>query len=606
MKKKFAKPGIQPHGNGYRFRKTIPKKIREKISRLAALPDWADAYKDWDGRSTYFVYFKQPHSLQDVYRWHSGADLEAENFFAQVERDDSLSRNEKPKEQGSLTEEQADKLADQIYDSKLIQANEQFDKTIRIVAEKDEEFHSEMMRNLREEAERDADELSIPEHPSTRHYVEKETKGLIQSLQLNHISQNSADYGLLKMAVREAMEDAAREAVKLYTPGTRVDIPQPPEKTVDAIDRIWADVRHKYPNSGTRSKMKKLLFFAKDYFGDDHTVDQITYKTLKEYAAFMATMPKNKGKYPSLKNCSLREKVRRAERLNIPKMSYETQDDYIKALKRFVKELQKEGLINITQDLTDVKPIVQKGDAVEARDPYEIHELKKIFQSPLYTGCVSDERTFNRPGPNIIKRNRYWMPLIALWTGMRLNEICQLRVGDILTSPKGNPFIYVNEIQEDQGLKNKNAIREVPIHPELIKCGFLNFVEHQRNNGENLLFPEVPVDKDGYRSNAASDRYASFLNAIGVKRDGLTAHSFRHTINYHAELCNVSERAGIAIFGWKNENSKSMSRRYTKRADGNGHRADAFYEEFCKIQYEGLDLSHLHSHADQMRVKLKK
>ncbi len=193
MKKKFAKPGIQPHGNGYRFRKTIPKKIREMISRLAALPDWIDAYKQWDGRSTYFVYFKQPHSLQDVYRWHSGADLEAENFFAQVERDDSLSRNEKPMESKTLTKEQAEKLADQIYESKLIQANQQYENDIRLVTSKDEEFHSEMLQHMRDEAEHDLDEISTPDHPSTRHYVEKETDALIRNQQLTNVSKHSED-----------------------------------------------------------------------------------------------------------------------------------------------------------------------------------------------------------------------------------------------------------------------------------------------------------------------------------------------------------------------------------------------------------------------------
>ncbi|WP_417831897.1 tyrosine-type recombinase/integrase [Terasakiella sp.] len=604
MKKKFAKPGIQPHGNGYRFRKTIPKKIREMISRLAALPDWTDAYKQWDGRSTYFVYFKQPHSLQDVYRWHSGADLEAENFFAQVERDDSLSRNEKPMESKTLTKEQAEKLADQIYESKLIQANQQYENDIRLVASKDEEFHREMLQHMRDEAEHDLDEISTPDHPSTRHYVEKETDALIRNQQLTNVSKHSEDYRILKMAVREAMEDAAREAVDLYSSGSKIDIPKPAEKTLAALDRIWEDIEHKYPNAKTRKKKKSLFFLAKEFFDKDHSIDQISYKTCKEYAAFIATMPTNQTKYAYLDNCPLDEKIRRSERLNIPKMSFHTQRDYINAFKAFVKELQKEGVVNIPQDLSDIQPLIAKGDAVEARDPYEIHELKKIFNAPLYLGCISDERQFNTPGPNIIKRNRYWMPLIALWTGMRLNEICQLRVGDIRTSPKGHPFIFVNEEFEDQKLKNKNSQREVPIHPELVKCGFLNFVQHQRNCGEELLFPELPVDKDGYRSNAVSDRYSTFLTGVGIKRKGLTAHSFRHTINYYAELCNVSERTGIAIFGWKNENSKSMSRRYTKRADGNGLRADAFYDEFCKIQYEGLDLSHLHAHADQMRVKI--
>jgi len=52
-------------------------------------------------------------------------------------------------------------------------------------------------------------------------------------------------------------------------------------------------------------------------------------------------------------------------------------------------------------------------------EPFTTEELQKIFNAPLYTGCQDDERGAETPGPNIIRRHRYWVPLIALFSGMR-------------------------------------------------------------------------------------------------------------------------------------------------------------------------------------------
>lgn len=54
----------------------------------------------------------------------------------------------------------------------------------------------------------------------------------------------------------------------------------------------------------------------------------------------------------------------------------------------------------------------------------------KAFDAPLYRGCMDDGASYAMPDravPGVV----YWIPLIALYTGMRLNEICQLDVADI-------------------------------------------------------------------------------------------------------------------------------------------------------------------------------
>jgi integrase len=44
---------------------------------------------------------------------------------------------------------------------------------------------------------------------------------------------------------------------------------------------------------------------------------------------------------------------------------------------------------------------------------------------------VDDESRYARQGAAKPRRSRFWIPLIALFSGMRLNEICQMDTADV-------------------------------------------------------------------------------------------------------------------------------------------------------------------------------
>ena len=67
----------------------------------------------------------------------------------------------------------------------------------------------------------------------------------------------------------------------------------------------------------------------------------------------------------------------------------------------------------------------------DKRRPFSIEQLRSIFRSPLYTGCQDDHAGYASIGPNRPQRARFWVPVIALFTGMRLNEICQMDAADV-------------------------------------------------------------------------------------------------------------------------------------------------------------------------------
>jgi len=49
-------------------------------------------------------------------------------------------------------------------------------------------------------------------------------------------------------------------------------------------------------------------------------------------------------------------------------------------------------------------------------------------------------------------------------------------------------------------LKNRGSERRVPLHPELVRAGFLDYVTARRRNGDGLLFPELRADAHGTRT----------------------------------------------------------------------------------------------------------
>ncbi len=127
-----------------------------------------------------------------------------------------------------------------------------------------------------------------------------------------------------------------------------------------------------------------------------------------------------------------------------------------------------------------------KQDATQ-KPPFTKDDLIKIF--PATYG-----NEFQRVGtPDPVKLTaRFWIPLLALFSGARVEELCQLKADDIGRCVEtGTPFYQItNEGEAHDGraktLKNKNSVRLIPIHQTLIDIGFLRFVEERRSeDGES-------------------------------------------------------------------------------------------------------------------------
>ncbi|MCV2357645.1 site-specific integrase [Paucibacter sp. TC2R-5] len=188
--------------------------------------------------------------------------------------------------------------------------------------------------------------------------------------------------------------------------------------------------------------------------------------------------------------------------------------------------------------------------ASDDRDQLSPDDLALIFSTEWFvrgTGTKTKQGLFYSYRPHY-----YWLPLLGLLAGGRLNELAQLYLSDIRCSESGVNYLDFNLDGEDKvnadtegtdtqdgdgldkSLKTINAIRQVPIHPKLIELGFIDYVVALRGAGYTRLFPELGYDKTkGYGKYAGSWFNERFLGTqLKIERNGRkTFHSFRHNFS---------------------------------------------------------------------------
>ncbi|MBA9897899.1 site-specific integrase [Burkholderia cepacia] len=165
-------------------------------------------------------------------------------------------------------------------------------------------------------------------------------------------------------------------------------------------------------------------------------------------------------------------------------------------------------------------------------------ELKKIF-SPKNYG-------FMRRKPDY-----FFGPLISLFTGMRIEEICAMRV-ELIKEEDG---IHYFDIPADIA-KSQKSIRKVPISDLIIKTGFLDYVADVKKHGKTHVFFYLPPDgKNGFSKNL-SRRYGQYLDTseINIVSPEKVFHSFRSTfINYLTDI-NTNPALVMSIVGHIEQN----------------------------------------------------
>lgn len=401
---------------------------------------------------------------------------------------------------------------------------------------------------------------------------------------------------LMSRALAEnAKQDLRRWKGKTYAPSDELFLTmQPsgnnnsplPKKTLTELCDEYINDPEADRNSGTLKNYEIVFRALKEIIGPNRQIKEITREDCKKVRDLLMRIPANATK--KAKGKSLQDAAKLAEKNEWPTLSAKTIKNYMGILVAILKYATTEKYINENpaQGLTYKKKDKTKG---KKRYPFDTEQLNKIFQAPLYTGCQNDGPGYNKPGPNIYKGTRFWIPLIALFTGMRLNEICQLDLTDF-TKKDGIDLLVVRE-ENDEGedtkqLKTETSIRQIPIHPELKKIGLMEYVERLRKQKETKLCPDLRQSKLGYHSDLMSKWFARFLINVGAKKPKTSFHSFRHNFRTALGNAELSHDVTVRLGGWS---SDSVESKYLGELS-----PKVLYKGMRKVLYPELNLSYLY------------
>lgn len=206
--------------------------------------------------------------------------------------------------------------------------------------------------------------------------------------------------------------------------------------------------------------------------------------------------------------------------------------------------------------------------SVEQRKTFSPEDLKLIFKNP---------DRFTKP-------DMFWCPLIAMFTGARVNEIAQLHLSD-LEQHEDIWCININKATDDKRLKNLSSHRLVPVHPFLANdLRIIQRKELLEGQGEIRFFPELKLGRDGYGKNVSS-WFGRYRDKLKLDEDKVF-HSFRHTFATNLAHNDINDHSLKALMG--HFESGVTFDFYVKRRT-----PTKLYKNLVEHLNYGIDLSHL-------------
>lgn len=323
---------------------------------------------------------------------------------------------------------------------------------------------------------------------------------------------------------------------------------------VPKFSEVWAEfVKTKTkPNLRKGNKVAWGLGTKRDYEArardflilvGDYAVDSYTDEQIDEYLSVLSALPAHRNKKAEYRDKSALELLE----MDIPKadrLSASTREQHVKPVKSCF------AYAKSTKDYITRNPlhdVVIPNERISYR-PFSRDDLKLLFQHEDYVSGKHNQTW------------QFWLPLMALYTGTRQAELCQLRVEDF-HEEDGVHFFHLYEYNENIHLKTENARRSVPVSAILIQLGLLRYVEALRKAEVEMLFPDLVITPGKSIGSAASrwfngekNRVVGFKEAAGVdlthpELGRKTFHSFRTNAITEASSAGIPENHIKLIVG---------------------------------------------------------
>lgn len=198
-----------------------------------------------------------------------------------------------------------------------------------------------------------------------------------------------------------------------------------------------------------------------------------------------------------------------------------------------------------------IRKFVQVDDRDErtARLRYTLEQGAAIFALAPWTGCAGiDDRL--TPGDEVIHDSLFFVLILVWYTGARREELCKLRLADV--DYADDIWFLRIESTETGRIKNRRSARCIPLADEVIRLGFLAYLEALRDAGEALVFPELEpaTGTKRKRGDVFYKLWWIYLRPLvpDLKR-GQAMHAARHTVSDELKKQEVFVESRNDLFG---------------------------------------------------------
>lgn len=319
----------------------------------------------------------------------------------------------------------------------------------------------------------------------------------------------------------------------------------------------------------------RVLF---ETIGKDRPVNDLSHDDFNLVLNLLKKLPKNFSKIASATGKSLQQTATENEANSAKFLSARTVNKYMRHILAVMEWAEGTGKIRKNPSNSKYLKAQPSKDAApeKGRYPFSIEQLNALFQSTAFK-----EPNSNRP-------SMYWLPLLALFHGFRMEEMLQIRASDVASTKDGIAIFNLHATQGNS-LKTMSSARQVPIHSYMFELGFQTLLDNAQQRSDRRLFYDVPISKTKMRYQPIfTARFARYLEKQGLKTDKVSFHSFRHNFRDAGRDAQIPEDRVRKIGGWSL--GETVADSY-----GQGAGINALKKSIERIVYPEVDFSSIKS-----------
>jgi len=275
---------------------------------------------------------------------------------------------------------------------------------------------------------------------------------------------------------RERGEYSEVDIEKIVSPQGQVLAPSGP--TIGSLIDKWFEenTRAKLWKPRTHKQYTGHFTVMMQILGEDTPVDSIDHSKVRHIKDSLLKLPAGMNRKTIFKGKTIPEILEINKDEGVETLNVNTINGYIITLGAFFKWCVGNGYMTTNYaDGAKIK-VSNKKRPDEIRKAFTPEHLEKLFNAPEYT-----EDQFK-------ESYQFWLPVLGLYTGARINELSQLRLDDI-KEIDGIPCLVLQEDSQNKELSIKNtaSMRKVPLHAFVAKeLNFMGHVQAMRDKGETM------------------------------------------------------------------------------------------------------------------------